>query len=103
MIVLAVFVGGALGAVLRDRLDLVVARPWATALVNVVGSVVLGAVVGLDAEFTRTAVGVGFCGALTTFSSHSLHVVRLVRERRTGTALALTALTTAGALLGVSL
>jgi CrcB protein len=77
--------GGALGAAARygaglalpPRLD---AFPYATFLVNVVGAVILGAVVALPAdwlaahELTRPAVGTGFCGGLTTFSTMTLEI-----------------------------
>jgi fluoride exporter len=77
--------GGAIGAAARygaglampSRLD---AFPVATFLVNVVGAVILGAVVALPAdwlaahELTRPAVGTGFCGGLTTFSTMTLEI-----------------------------
>ena len=77
--------GGALGAAARygtglaipPRLD---AFPVATFLVNVVGGVILGAVVALPAdwlaahELTRPAIGTGFCGGLTTFSTMTLEI-----------------------------
>jgi len=78
-------VGGAIGAAVRygttlaipPRLD---AYPLGTFLVNVVGGVILGAVVALPAdwlsahELTRPAIGTGFCGGLTTFSTMSLEI-----------------------------
>ena len=85
-ILLAVIgVGGALGAAARygtglalpPRLD---AFPVATFLVNVVGAVILGAVVALPTdwlaahELTRPAIGTGFCGGLTTFSTMTLEI-----------------------------
>lgn len=46
-------------------------QTWAALLaVNVGGSAALGAIVGADLSTgTRTVLGVGCCGALTTFSS----------------------------------
>jgi CrcB protein len=77
--------GGAIGAAARygttlaipPRLD---AYPFATFLVNVVGAVILGAVAALPAawlaahELTRPAIGTGFCGGLTTFSTMTLDI-----------------------------
>jgi fluoride exporter len=86
VILLAVIgAGGALGAAARygtglalpPRLD---AFPVATFLVNVVGAVILGAVAALPAdwltahELTRPAIGTGFCGGLTTFSTMTLEI-----------------------------
>jgi CrcB protein len=54
--------------------------PIATLLVNVVGAVILGAVAALPAdwlaahELTRPAIGTGFCGGLTTFSTMTLDI-----------------------------
>lgn len=47
---------------------------------NVVGAVILGGVAALPAdwlrahELTRPAIGTGFCGGLTTFSTMSLEI-----------------------------
>lgn len=74
-------VGGALGAVFRYSVGQLLRRtsfPWATLLVNAVGTAILGAVVfGIEDTGTSLLVGVGFCGALTTFSSFSFETVRL--------------------------
>ncbi|OMQ14508.1 chromosome condensation protein CrcB, partial [Modestobacter sp. VKM Ac-2676] len=61
-----------------------------TLTVNVVGSAVLGVLLGLrDVSPAVTAlVGTGFCGTLTTFSTYGNDVVRLVEERAVGRALA---------------
>jgi fluoride exporter len=77
--------GGAIGAAARygtvlalpPRLD---AFPVATFLVNVVGTVILGAVAALPADWLsahalmRPAIGTGFCGGLTTFSTMTLEI-----------------------------
>lgn len=55
----------------------------ATFLVNVVGAVILGAVAEVPAgrlphdRLSRPAIGTGFCGGLTTFSTMSLEIYRL--------------------------
>jgi CrcB protein len=78
-------VGAACGAVLRYATNRTVDRlasdrrfPYGTFTVNVVGSFVLGLVTfaGASTE-TIQLVGVGACGAYTTFSSFSVDAVRL--------------------------
>lgn len=77
--------GGALGAVLRHLTYRAVGRdariPRGTLSVNVLGSVVLGAVAfsGVGGA-TATLVGVGVCGAYTTFSSFSVETVGLLER-----------------------
>jgi len=77
--------GGAIGAAARYGTVLALpphldAFPVATFLVNVVGAVILGAVAALPAdwlaahELTRPAIGTGFCGGLTTFSTMTLEI-----------------------------
>jgi CrcB protein len=86
-----VLVGGALGAVLRYVTDLIVQSghdsvfPWATFVVNAVGSLIVGATAGAVTAvggpgWVLTLVGVGFCGALTTFSTFGYETVRLLEE-----------------------
>jgi CrcB protein len=96
-ILVAVAVGGALGTVARYELSLAeplgTSRfPWATFLVNVVGSFLLGAVLaalvvaGPVATWVRPLVGVGFCGGLTTFSTWMVESVLLTRAGDVATA-----------------
>ena len=77
--------GGAIGAAARYGTVLALpphldAFPVATFLVNVVGTVILGAVAALPAdwlsahELTRPTIGTGFCGGLTTFSTMTLEI-----------------------------
>ena len=87
-VVAAVLVAGAVGAVIRYALSRAYPvrpghLPGGILIVNVVGSAVAGAVLGL-AE--RAAVGddlrlilvTGFCGGLTTFSTWTVETVELV-------------------------
>ncbi|SCX42954.1 CrcB protein [Klenkia marina] len=95
MTALWVALGAVAGAVLRFGADRVAVR-WRGAgsvvgilVVNVVGSLVLGAVLGARdlSPAVVALVGTGFCGTLTTFSTFAYDVVRLVEERRVGRAL----------------
>lgn len=102
-----VLVGGAIGAPLRYLVDLVVqarhdsVMPWGTFIVNVIGSFVLGVVLGaasvsgLPPEVV-VFLGTGVCGGLTTFSTFGFETVRLLEEGRAGAA-ALNAVLSLGA------
>lgn len=106
--VLLVGVGAAVGAPLRYLADaaarkrFAAAFPWGTFAVNVAGSFVLGAVAagaGAAGPAVQAAVGTGFCGALTTYSTFGYELVALTGrgERRTALAYAL-----ASVVLGVA-
>jgi CrcB protein len=92
MIVLAVIIGGALGAPARFFADrAITARvaerlPWGTFTINISGSLVLGFLTGLEfhghlSPFDKALLGTGFCGAYTTFSTWSFETVRLIERR----------------------
>ncbi|MGC1215107.1 MAG: fluoride efflux transporter CrcB [Micromonospora sp.] len=87
MTVLLIAIGAALGAPLRYLTDRAVQSrhdspfPWGTLTVNVLGSLLLGAVAAIPTGPAVTAmVGTGFCGALTTWSTLSYETLRLTRE-----------------------
>lgn len=79
---LAVGIGGSAGALARYRVGLAVERrALDTLAVNVLGSLLLGVVLGADiGPPAALAVGVGFCGAFTTFSSFAVDTVRLAED-----------------------
>lgn len=88
MTVLLVAAGAAVGAPLRYLVDRAVQSrhdtvfPWGTLIVNVAGSLLLGALIALPAPAPIAAqAGVGFCGALTTYSTFSYETLRLVQDR----------------------
>jgi CrcB protein len=58
---------------------------WATLIVNVAGSAVLGWLVATEGHRRRVVaaiVGAGFCGSFTTFSTFSLIVAGYLRSGR---------------------
>lgn len=85
---------GALGALARFGIGLTVPGtqfPWATLAVNVVGSALLGLLLGAETRLDANVVivvGVGFLGAFTTFSTFSAETLTLLREGRGAVALA---------------
>ena len=70
-----VMIGGALGAGARYLVGLVVASPWATLAVNLIGGLAMGLLIGSlarDSESWRLFAGVGVLGGFTTFSAFGL-------------------------------
>ena len=88
--VLLVALGAAVGAPLRYLTDRFIQSkvpgasfPWGTFIVNVTGSFLLGMIAaagvhgGLDDEVVALG-GVGFCGALSTYSTFGYETLRLL-------------------------
>lgn len=105
--VLWVALGGAVGSVLRYLISDALNRrdaPWGTVVVNLVGSLALGIVVGWFARrnadsLVRVAVGVGFLGGFTTFSAWAVETIALTDEGLIGRAVANVVVSMAAALL----
>lgn len=97
LLLVAVGVGGALGAMLRYVISQL---PWgasqlfpvATLIVNVLGAFVIGFIVGCLSRtqwlspFAVSFWKAGFCGGLTTFSTFSLETVELFDKGHWGIA-----------------
>lgn len=84
--------GGAIGAMLRYAIFLSVPVtgsqlfPWATLIVNLIGSFLIGVMLeilqhNVIAEYYRFLIVVGFLGALTTFSTYTFDILRLLMEQ----------------------
>jgi CrcB protein len=87
---LAVAAGGAVGSLARFWLTAALASPrfpWATLLINMLGSFVIGLVAGLTLTPARMGMHpdlriflmVGVCGGFTTFSAFSLQTLELLQ------------------------
>jgi fluoride exporter len=103
----AIFVGGFAGAVARGLLGRAWAAdpgrwPWATFAINILGAFLLGYFVTRLQErlplsaYRRPLAGTGFCGALTTFSTMQLELVRMLDAGRYGLAAGYAAASVAG-------
>lgn len=95
----AIFAGGFAGAVARAELVealpyRVGSWPWATFIVNVVGAFLLGYFTTRLQErlpvsaYRRPLLGTGLCGALTTFSTMQVELLRMLDSDLVALALA---------------
>mgnify|MGYP003627938950 CR=1 FL=1 len=96
--ILAVAAGGAIGAAGRHLFNQQMFRlfgpnfPWGTFGVNIIGSLVMGLVVGFfalkfepSAEI-RSFIATGMLGGFTTFSAFSLDAANMIERGQTGIA-----------------
>ena len=89
---LMVAIGGAFGASFRFFISQLILNwlgkgfPFATLMVNISGSFIMGLLYGLIEEgvielsVARTLIGIGFLGAFTTFSTFSLDTLLLIQQ-----------------------
>jgi CrcB protein len=87
----AIFAGGVIGALARGLLGDALASgpgqwPWATFVANLAGAALLGYFVTRLQErlplssYRRPFLGTGVCGALTTFSTMQIELLRMLDE-----------------------
>lgn len=99
-------VGGAAGAATRwavvESIGPHDGFPWWTLLVNVVGCLGAGRLLGAS-ERARLGLGIGFCGGLTTFSTFAVEAAVMLDSGETGRAAAYVAASVAGGVLAVAI
>jgi CrcB protein len=109
----AIFTGGFVGAIARAGLvELLPADPaewpWPTFIANVVGALLLGYFTTRLQErlplsaYRRPLLGTGFCGALTTFSTMQLELLRMLDGEHFGLAVAYAGVSVVAGFLAVA-
>jgi CrcB protein len=109
---IAIAIGGAIGAVSRYGIAQIVilinganAAPFATIMVNVIGSGLMGVIYGylsaggMLAETARVFIMIGFLGALTTFSTFSMDIMAAIDRGQVVYAVIYAAVSVAGSIL----
>lgn len=113
MLYVLVAVGGALGALARAGVAAALPRdpgawPWATLAVNLLGCLLLGALIAVlavrrpDGERLRVFLGAGVLGGFTTYSAFAVEVTDLVAAGRSPVAAAYVAVSVLGGVLAVA-
>lgn len=105
----AVFLGGAIGTLLRAGLleglgEGAPGWPWATFVVNLLGAFLLGwLVVRISPAFRlRPLLTTGLCGGLTTFSTMQVELLTMLEAGHVGIAAGYGSASVLGGLLGVA-
>jgi CrcB protein len=110
----AIFVGGAIGSAARTGLSELAPThtghwPWVTFAVNVFGCLLLGYFVTRLQErlpitaYGRPLLGTGLCGALTTFSTFQVELLKMLERGDLGLAAGYCAGTLAAGFAGLAL
>lgn len=107
---LLVAVAAGVGAVVRLQLSGLMRPdgfPWATLAINLSGSLLLGALIGLSLRrplhpLALPVLGAGLLGGFTTFSAFSVEALQMLRGDRQGSAAAYLVLSVLGGLLAAA-
>ena len=87
-----IFLGGGLGSVLRFLISQYISKkiesgiPWGTFVVNILGSLLLGAIIGFFHKMNLSSsqyvvfFTLGFCGGFTTFSTFTMENMLLLKN-----------------------
>ncbi len=87
-----IFLGGGLGSVLRFLISQYISKkiesgiPWGTFVVNILGSLLLGAIIGFFHKMNLSSsqyvvfFTIGFCGGFTTFSTFTMENMLLLKN-----------------------
>lgn len=87
--ILLVASGGAIGSVLRYLIYLILGQkavPFSTLLINIIGSFVIGIIVGYGIKHhaymsdIKLFIAIGLCGGFTTFSAFSIENLNLLQN-----------------------
>jgi CrcB protein len=110
--VAAIFLGGMAGSLLRVWLGRTFSAgvadwPWATFAINASGSFVLACIathiqLRMRPSYLAPLIGVGFCGAYTTFSTMQIEILQMVDHGRYALALGYAASSILAGYLAVS-
>ncbi|MDX6398878.1 MAG: fluoride exporter [Gaiellaceae bacterium] len=108
----AIFGGGFVGAVVRAGVAEAFSAghgwPWATFIVNLAGAFALGYFTTRLQErlplsaYRRPLLGTGFCGALTTFSTMQVELLRMLDRTDVGLAFSYAAASVVGGFLAIA-
>jgi CrcB protein len=110
----AIFAGGFIGAIARSGLAQALAVradqwPWATFVVNIAAALALGWFATrlqerlLPATYHHAFLATGLCGALSTFSTMMVELLRMIDGAHWGLALGYAAASLAGGFASVSI
>ena len=105
-LLLAILLGGAAGGLARAGLEQAWpgdgrSWPWVTFAVNIAGTALLAYAITClgERQYARPLLGIGLCGALTTFSALQLEALELVHNHHAALGAAYAIASIAGGLL----